>query len=362
MLSACASVSVGAVHGRRPRAAVHTPTPVGAGASSGTAGSACVTSVAGVKLPACAPFSGGAMLSACASVSVGAVHGRRPRAAVHTPFPVGAGASSGAAGSACATSVAGVKLSACASVSIGAVHGRRPRAAVHAPFPAGAGASSGAAGSACAPFSAGVKLSACASVSVGAVASGGTAAVRAPLFIRRLQQELGLLPARHPPPARRRPPPFRRSRRCAAGRPPDCWRAAGPRDRTGSPSSPAGRRRCTRAAAGAAAPDRPRSHASRMATRRLRSSCCGVAPSIRSARPYASARRSSSGRSHRMHNSAAVCEKPRRSARSPASSSSRMAAAVWRCIARCSVDCQSLFSMPVPPFPNVRSQPPTPGK
>ena len=60
-----------------------------------------------------------------------------------------------------------------------------PRAAVHAPFPVGAGASSGAAGSACAPFSDGAILPACASVSVGAVASGGTAAVRAPLFIRR---------------------------------------------------------------------------------------------------------------------------------------------------------------------------------
>ena len=41
----------------------------------------------------------------------------------------------------------------------------------------------------------------------------------------RLYRGFGLppvipLPARHPPPARRRPPPFRRSRRCAAGRPP----------------------------------------------------------------------------------------------------------------------------------------------
>ena len=108
-----------------------------------------------------------------------------PRAAVHAPFPAGAGASSGAAGSACVTSVAGVKLSACASVSVGAVHGRRPRAAVHTPFPVGAGASSGAAGSACANSVAGVKLSACASVSVGAVASGGTAAVHAPRFMRR---------------------------------------------------------------------------------------------------------------------------------------------------------------------------------
>ena len=60
-----------------------------------------------------------------------------------------------------------------------------PRAAVHTPFPVGAGASSGAAGSACAPFSDGAMLPACASVSVGAVASGGTAAVRAPPFMRR---------------------------------------------------------------------------------------------------------------------------------------------------------------------------------
>ena len=67
-----------------PRAAVHAPFPVGAGASSGAAGSACATSVAGVKLPACAPFSGGAMLSACASVSVGAV-ASGGTAAVHAP-------------------------------------------------------------------------------------------------------------------------------------------------------------------------------------------------------------------------------------------------------------------------------------
>ena len=102
-----------------------------------------------------------------------------------------------------------------------------PRATVYAPAPAGA--PSGATGSGCAPFSPPARR-----------------------FLPAWR-----LPAAQPLSVRRCPPPFRRSRRCVAGRPPGCRRAAMRPGRTGNPSSPAGRRRRTRAAGGAAAPGRP---------------------------------------------------------------------------------------------------------
>ena len=171
-----------------------------------------------------------------------------------------------------------------------------PRAAVHAPFPVGAGASSGTAGSACAPPSASL--------------SPFPAAARQDVL------------------------------RIAGAQP-------GPRDRTGSPSSPAGRRRCTRAAGGAAAPGRLAPHASRMATRRValqllrRRAEHPLRQTVRlrkafKLRPLAQ----DAQQRRRLRKAAPVGPQPR-------VQQQPHAAAVWRCIARCSVDCQSLFSMPV---------------
>ena len=84
---------------------------------------------------------------------------------------------------------------------------------------------------------------------------GGGRSRASPNCALRLYRGFGL-PSVIPLPARR-PPPFRRFRRCAAGRPPGCRRAAMRPGRTGNPSSPAGRRRRTRAAGGEQRPVAP---------------------------------------------------------------------------------------------------------